>query len=388
MTTLISFLGKSIHAVGYRQARYRFDSGFMREVPYFGLALSDYLHPDRLILLGTAGSMWDVFFVESEADADAEALAQLIDAAHAGTVTENMLDLPARRLSEKLGLCVECHLIPFARDKVEQVEVLARVAGALTEGEEVVLDVTHAFRHLPMLALVAARYLKHVKHVQVRDIYYGALDMTLQDGETPVLRLTGLLDMLDWVDALASYEKDGDYGRFAPLLAADGMDVGRSALLARAAFFERTGNPVKAREALSSVFDSVSAHDGPLGRLFRPFLQKRLKWFKGNSREDHERDLADAYLERRDYLRSASFLLEGAVTHSLARSGGNAGDFETRKAELDSLRANRPEVKSLAYLRNAMAHGVRSRNDDTARLLTDEKTLLQKLQDLRKSLFR
>lgn len=40
------------------------------------------------------------------------------------------------------------------------------------------------------------------------------------------------------------------------------------------------------------------------------------------------------------------------------------------------------------YLRNAMAHGVRSRNDETARLLADEKTLLQKLQDLRKSLFR
>ncbi|WP_300436908.1 TIGR02221 family CRISPR-associated protein [Zoogloea sp.] len=388
MTTLISFLGKSINTAGYRQARYRFDSGFMREVPYFGLALSDYLHPDRLILLGTAGSMWDVFFVESETDPDDEALAQLIDAAHTGTVTEDMLELPARRLSEKLGLRVECHLIPFARDKAEQVEVLSTVADALTDGEEVVLDVTHAFRHLPMLALVAARYLKHVRHVQVRDIYYGALDMTLQDGETPVLRLTGLLDMLDWVDALASYEKDGDYGGFAPLLAADGMDRGRSALLTRAAFFERTGNPVKAREALSSVFDSVSTHDGPLGRLFRPALQKRLKWFKGNSREDYERDLADAYLERRDYLRSASFMLEGAVTHSLARSGGNASDFETRKTELDSLRSDKPDVKSLAYLRNAMAHGVRSRNDETARLLADEKTLLQKLQDLRKSLFR
>jgi CRISPR-associated DxTHG motif protein len=31
---------------------------------------------------------------------------------------------------------------------------------------EVVIDVTHGFRHLPMLALVAARYLAHVRRVE------------------------------------------------------------------------------------------------------------------------------------------------------------------------------------------------------------------------------
>lgn len=387
MTTLISFLGKSqaSSTSGYRNARYRFDAGFVREVPYFGLALTDYLHPDRLILLGTAGSMWDVFFVESDTDSDS--LAPLIDAAHSGEVTEEMLHLPSRRLSDKLGVPVECHLIPFARDQAEQVDVLARIAGTLTEQEEVVLDVTHAFRHLPMLALVAARYLKHVKRVQVRDIYYGALEMTPAAGETPVLRLTGLLDMLDWVDALASYEKDGDYGSFAQLLAADGMDSGRSSLLAKAAFFERTGNPVKARETLTSVFDSVAAHDGPLGRLFRPALQSRLRWFKGNSREDHERALADVYLARRDYLRAATFMQEGTITRSLAHSGGDAGSFDARKNELDTLRANNTDVKILTQLRNAMAHGLRSHNDASARLLTDEKSLAQKLRDLHKRLF-
>ncbi len=120
MTTLISFLGKSqaSSTSGYRNARYRFDAGFVREVPYFGLALTDYLHPDRLILLGTAGSMWDVFFVESDTDSDS--LAPLIDAAHSGEVTEEMLHLPSRRLSDKLGVPVECHLIPFARDQAER----------------------------------------------------------------------------------------------------------------------------------------------------------------------------------------------------------------------------------------------------------------------------
>jgi CRISPR-associated Csx2 family protein len=64
MSTLISFLGKGRADLktGYRIASYRFDAGFARSVPFFGLALTDYLKPDRLVLVGTAGSMWDVFF--------------------------------------------------------------------------------------------------------------------------------------------------------------------------------------------------------------------------------------------------------------------------------------------------------------------------------------
>jgi CRISPR-associated DxTHG motif protein len=147
-------------------------------------------------------------------------------------------------------------------------------------GEELYIDVTHGFRHLPMLALVAARYLARVVGVKVQELYYGALEMTTPEGETPVLRLGGLLAMLDWVDALASYDKDGDYGAFAPLLAADGMEKGRADLLARAAYFERTNNPVKARETLNSVFPSVEAHRGALGELFGETLAKRISWFR------------------------------------------------------------------------------------------------------------
>jgi CRISPR-associated Csx2 family protein len=64
MSTLLSFLGKGRADLktGYRIASYRFDAGFARSVPFFGLALNDYLKPDRLVLVGTAGSMWDVFF--------------------------------------------------------------------------------------------------------------------------------------------------------------------------------------------------------------------------------------------------------------------------------------------------------------------------------------
>lgn len=384
MTTLISFLGKQQQ--GYRTATYLFDAGFTREVPFFGMALAEYLKPDRLILLGTTGSMWDVFF-ERETAASDESLMALIDAAADNQVSEALLSEHAERLSLRLGHRVDCQLIPYARDDAEQAAILAKLADMLTPGEKIILDVTHAFRHLPMLALVAARYLKHVRKVDVGDIYYGALEMTPSGGETPVLRLGGLLRMLDWVEALATYDKDGDYGVFGGLLAADGMEKSRAVLLEKAAFFERTSNPVKARETLTSIFPSVEAHQGPLGTLFRGELGKRISWFRGRDRADWERSLADAYLERRDYLRAATFMFEAFVTRATQEQHLDSNDFEQRKEAHGTARNDKPEVRTLENLRNALAHGLRSKNDKDTRTLADESGLSDKLRSLMKSLF-
>lgn len=226
INTLISFLGKgkADPHTGYRTATYRFDAGFSRRVPFFGMALTEYLQPDRLVLVGTAGSMWDVFFERQGADDD-DAMLHLMAAVEAGQVDQEMLDLPRRELAQQLGIPVDCLLIPYARDAAEQAEILHLLAGVVQPGENLSIDVTHGFRHLPMLALVAARYLSRVVGVKVEELYYGALEMTTPEGETPVLRLGGLLAMLDWVDALATYDKDGDNGVFPPRLAADGMDT-------------------------------------------------------------------------------------------------------------------------------------------------------------------
>src|SRR5690606_16940489 len=197
-------------------------------------------------------------------------------------------------------------------DEAEQAAILHALAEVMDEGEDVVLDVTHGLRHLPMLALVAARYLSHVRQVNVNELYYGALEMT-SDGETPVLRLGSLLRMLDWVQALGVYEHSGAYGVCGPLLARDGMPAAKADLLKQAAFFERTGNPVKAREKLGSVFDSVGAHQGALGGLFTDTLSKRVSWYRRPTRADWELSLADTYLERGDYLRAATYLYEAGV---------------------------------------------------------------------------
>ncbi|MBN8456182.1 TIGR02221 family CRISPR-associated protein [Accumulibacter sp.] len=389
MTTLISFLGKGrldAQRTGYQETTYRFSADFARSVAWFGLALAEHIKPQRLILVGTRGSMWDVFF-ERQGNDDDEVL-RLMEATEREAVTQDLLDLPRQRLGRQLGIPVVCLLIPYARDTAEQVHILHDLAAVVPPGERLCLDLTHGFRHLPMLALVAARYLERVAGVEVEELYYGAYDMRNSAGETPVLRLRGLLTMLDWVDALATYDKDGDYGVFAPLLTADGMDQDRAERLADAAYYERTSNPVPAQKTLSGVFSAVEAHRGPLGALFGETLKKRIGWFRGAQREDWERSLAAAYLERRDYLRAATFLYEAFITRACKQQGLDDPDsFANRKHAYKAASKTTPELRQLVDLRNALAHGVRPHTAESERTLADEDRLRTRLRQLGKNLF-
>jgi CRISPR-associated Csx2 family protein len=378
MTTLISFLGKGKERGGnYRRASYRFEDR-ARATSFFGMALAECLKPARLILVGTSGSMWDVFFEGDSVEGDA-ALLDLIDAVPQNAVTEAMLAAQAGRLSKKLGYPAECLLIDQARDERGQIDLLARLAEKLSENEHIALDVTHSFRHLPMLALVAARFLTRIKKVVVEDIYYGALEMT-ENEETPVVRLKGLIALLDWVDALASFDKDGDYGVFSSLLEAEGMPHPQAQALQNAAFLERVNHIEGARQKLTSTFEAIKTHPGLFGRFFRQELENRLLWARSPKIGQRELALAKIWLDRRDYLRSTIFLLEGLVTQEVYRLKGNHQDFQERDAARKNLSNNSRSFKKLDRLRNALAHGQRSDDDSIKRLLGDEKQLRAALE--------
>lgn len=393
MTTLISFLGKQVK--GYRTATYQMDPQTVRTVPFFGMALAEYLQPDRLVLLGTSGSMWDVFFESESGDVD-EDLLTIHEAALDNAVTTEMLQSHRHRMAQRLGYAVDCLLIPYARNTDEQTAILARLAEVIEEQTRIVLDVTHAFRHLPMLALVAARYLRRVRRVEVVDIYYGALEMTPPDGETPVLRLGGMLHMLDWVDALASYDKDGDPAPFADLMHNAAPEA--AALLRQAAFHERCNAIGEARKPLREVrqqLEQMQTDDSdPLLRLFLPELHTRTDWVNDKYLDDRQQNLAWYFLERRDYLRASILGFEALITHlvRLEQRKLDPANHEHRQQvkrhweEQTRRPRDRRDDMQQAYLdlrelRNCLAHGSRSEFAHIQRALANEAKLREILEN-------
>lgn len=103
------------------------------------------------------------------------------------------------------------------KNEAEYWEIFNKIEQEIPEGSELVLDITHGFRSLPILTLLAVSFLRAAKQVRVKHILYGAYDAS-QDGCTPVFDLTPFLSMLDWASATNRFLETGDARRFKDLL--------------------------------------------------------------------------------------------------------------------------------------------------------------------------
>lgn len=175
----------------YREATYHFEGqGSTVRTGFFAAALAQWYPEARVVILATDGAL-------------------------KGPTGEHL----TRRLPN-----AEVVSIPNGATEQECWDLFNAVAAAVPEGEEVIFDITHGLRHLPMLGFLVLSYLRVVKRVQIRRVLYGALELTPRDvpaGQealTQVVDLTPLVTLLDWAQAAKRFEDTGDASMFQPLL--------------------------------------------------------------------------------------------------------------------------------------------------------------------------
>ena len=373
-SVLITFLGRAQLdlSTGYRMARYRFPDGSVRETPFFGLALREHVDPGRLVVLGTAGSMWDVLiehFAKHHGGQFEEQRLELAEAAEAQRVDETQLEALRPLAEQALGLPCDLLLIGYGEGLVEQTLLLDGIYEAVGRDRAVHFDITHGLRHLSMLSLVACQFLEAMSHsLSVEQIWYGAFEMRDPSGLVPVLQLDGLTRLERWVQALEHFERGGDYGRFAELLEAEGMGSEHANLLRQAAFYERVLNLPEARRRLQSFLKLLEEKPLPgAGRLFSNRLRERIDWVHRGDLYEHQRRLADLHLAKNDYLRAAILGNEAVLTRWMAENGeGDVNRHKDREQARYSLQkemrearrdAEAEDFQALETLRNALAHG-------------------------------
>jgi len=383
---LITFLGRTPkhEGSGYRRTTYDFGDGQLTDpVAFFGWVLRERLEKkvglDRVVILGTRGSMWDHLFEQDLqlGDLHEEQRLELFEAVERKEVDQQQLDRLTPILEEEFGLSMELQIVPYCQGREEQVELLRILDDLVEEGEQIELDVTHGFRHLPMLGLMAALFLRSVRNVVVSSIWYGAYDPDTD--RAPVHDLVGLLSIADWMRSLVTFEKDGDYSVFAPLLGGN-----RGELLAEAAFYERSSSPSRAREKLTSWLKGQERVDpsDPVASLFEPILEERLQWQRRPTRSEQERALARIYLEKRDYVRAVIYGLEGVVTADLEKGGKPSDDYVQREEARQYLRENHEAFRSLNSIRNALAHGLRPSSGHIRKVIQREEEFRNTLEVL------
>lgn len=390
--TLVTILGRAVRRdgdAGYNEATYRFrdDGAEDRRSAFFGLALARHLQPDEIVILGTASSMWSVL-VEKLADesGDKDARAVLMDAERGDKVNQPMLDRLRPMMERALDLVVRPRLIPKAGTASEQYDILRAVDEAVARNSELDFDLTHGLRHLGMVGFLSSFMLERLRRLEVRGLWYGALDMTEND-ITPVLRLDGLVRVRRWLDALDRFDATGDYGVFAPLLREDGVPEDKANYLEAAAFLERTLNVRDAAGKIATFLPVLDQSLSGASGLFRRRLAMRLRWAKADMLSEQQRQLAHQYLSRGDFVRAAVFGREACVSRLFEENNIEPNEYysEDRQAELKEIAASLSGARRQGYfaltaMRNALAHGTRPKRQDVERALRDPQDLQAQLQ--------
>ena len=123
---------------------------------------------------------------------------------------------------EKSQLQAEVQKISIPKGQSEQEiwEIFQIVYDQLKPGDEVIFDITHAFRSIPMLAIVILNYAKTMKNVTLSGIYYGAFEVlgSYYDAEklspekrrAPILDLTAFDQLMEWSIAIDRFTISGD----------------------------------------------------------------------------------------------------------------------------------------------------------------------------------
>jgi len=111
--------------------------------------------------------------------------------------------------------------IPLGQEEGELWRIFALIAEQVGPGEHIALDITHGFRSLPMIALMAVCFLRAARRAEVERILYGAYearDESTFPPRVPMFDLTPMFALLEWAVAADRFVRLGDARDLAALL--------------------------------------------------------------------------------------------------------------------------------------------------------------------------
>ncbi|HEV2472618.1 MAG TPA: TIGR02221 family CRISPR-associated protein [Chthonomonadales bacterium] len=407
---LVSFIGRGsseggLTRDGYAAAIYRFPAEGeyrawdSRETSLFGAALLQHMTNrgtpiDSWLVMGTAQSTWGALSqaVPGELHAKADEVKSKVedgrfreaDVAHWQTSIAAHLE-PLKVLLRITGQ---------ADTEESQVNIWAALLDAVADGDQVLLDITHAFRHMPVLAafmIGALRWIRKVTHV---DLYYGGLELASDAGIASVIHIHLVESLMMVSDSVATYRNTGS---FEPLLGVLGLGADEKAQAVVLADELNRHVWEEAREQAELLRRSV--RDMRLDRVrgsVKPVLRDALSWADEQDEGCRLRTKARFAFDHRQYARAVSLLWEALlITGCRLYHIGDPTEPKSRQQAEERLQSalhgrDKDTLYQIEFLRNGVAHGTAATNTRTRvavtslaefhRLYEDGDRLLAKLQ--------
>ena len=228
---LISFLGTGSFASKetrtYRTANYHLGGKDLGDYPFISAALRKHYDIDRILLVGTVHSMWEEvyrWFCEDNKQAvDEDAYISIADACENSNYLSELAIPHQEVIEQTMGGESKVVLIRYGLNEEEiriNTDIILGLQQYLHNGDELIVDVTHAFRSLPLFMMNLLIYLKNVsqKKISITHIHYGMLDISKELGYAPIIDLKSMMDVNDWITGAYSFSEFGNAYKISKLI--------------------------------------------------------------------------------------------------------------------------------------------------------------------------
>ncbi|WP_045217334.1 TIGR02221 family CRISPR-associated protein [Desulfonatronovibrio magnus] len=114
--------------------------------------------------------------------------------------------------------------IPGGQGEQEIWEIFESIHSRLDSGDQIIFDITHSFRSIPVIGLACLQYTRSLKDIMIDGIYYGNWEARTRNTETPsapVENVTSFLTLMDWSHAVRVFQRHGQVEALTDLLEAE-----------------------------------------------------------------------------------------------------------------------------------------------------------------------
>ena len=238
-------------------------------------AMHELYNIDKTVLIGTVGSNWPLLYTEVMAKRSGfvpksrvrnDDYFKLLKTYHEKSRNEY---IPIKEMQGVLGeLQVELGdsypaicLLEYGITPEEQRDnfglLIECILNIIENGDSIYFDITHAFRTLPVYALLVVQFIQQQReNVSIEMISYGMFDTTENEsyggkGKTPILDVSPLAEIVELISAMSEYNTAGTAYQLQSFVEKSGGTIARminDELRGSAALLRLLGDAVNAND--------------------------------------------------------------------------------------------------------------------------------------------
>ncbi|HFU74664.1 MAG TPA: TIGR02221 family CRISPR-associated protein, partial [Arcobacter sp.] len=209
----------------YQATNYIIEGKEYKDESFISKSLIEHYNIDKVILLGTNKSMWDGAYLGFTNDRIDDSWETLNSGKLGEGITLDNLKIMEQVLDDYMGksgsLCLMVNYGQNEDEMWENFEIMYEINQYISEGDEVYLDITHAFRSLPILLFIVMEFMHMMREdFKLSGLLYGMLS----NDKSPVIDLKIFFELLDWAKAVNNFKKHANATQLVDLMKESDID--------------------------------------------------------------------------------------------------------------------------------------------------------------------